>query len=77
MNYLLSFQFCLNSGNLCIYRDISSTIKVAVAAVWFWLVEISILQTFHYKGIKLAITISISFAALIILKTFILCWSYQ
>ena len=24
MNYLLSFQFCLNFGNLCIYRDVSS-----------------------------------------------------
>ena len=73
MNYLLSFQCCLNSGNLCIYRDVSSTIKVAVAAVWFCLVEISVLQTFHYKGIKLVITISISFAALIISKPFILC----
>ena len=25
MNYLLSFQFCLNFGNLCIYRDVSSS----------------------------------------------------
>ena len=31
MNYLLSFQFCLNFGNLYIYRDVPSTIKVAVA----------------------------------------------
>ena len=40
MNYLLSFQFCLNFGNLCIYRDVSSTLKVAVAAVCFCLIEI-------------------------------------
>ena len=39
MNYLLSFQFCLNFSNLCIYRDVSRTLKVAVAAVYFCLVE--------------------------------------
>ena len=40
MNDLLSFQFCLNFGNLCIYREVSSTLKVAVAAVCFSLSEI-------------------------------------
>ena len=79
MNYLLSFQFCLNFGNLCIYRDVSSTSKVAVAAVCFCLVEMKccVLQRFHYRGIKLAIVISISFAAvftLITLKPFIFDW---
>ena len=40
MNYLLSIQFCFNFGNSCIYRDVSSTLKVAVAAVRFCLFEI-------------------------------------
>ena len=43
MNYLLSFQFCLNLGNLCIYRDVSSTLKMAAAVVCFCLVEIKCL----------------------------------
>ena len=40
MNYLLSFHFCLNLGNFCILRDVSSTSKTAVAAVCLFLVEI-------------------------------------
>ena len=49
MNYLFSFQFCLNFGNLCIYRDVSSTLKVAVAAVCFCLIEIKCFaNTLHY-----------------------------
>ena len=40
MNYLLSIQFCFSFGNSCIYRDVSSTLKVAVAAVRFCLFEI-------------------------------------
>ena len=41
MNYSLAFQFSLKFGNLCIYRDVSSTSKVSVAAVCFCLVEIN------------------------------------
>ena len=40
MNNLLSFQLCLNFGKLYIYCDASSTLKVAVAVVFFCLVEI-------------------------------------
>ena len=43
MNYLSSFQFCLNFGNFCIYHDVPSTLQVAVAAVCFCLVEIKCL----------------------------------
>ena len=50
MKYLLSFQFCLNFGNLCIDRDVSSTIKVAVAAVWFCLVEIKCSANISLQG---------------------------
>ena len=50
MNYLLSFQFCLNFGNLCIYRDVSSTVKVAVAAVCFCLIEIKCLANILSQG---------------------------
>ena len=39
MNYLFPFQFCLNFGNLCIYRDVLSTLKIAVAAVCFCLIH--------------------------------------
>jgi len=35
MNYLLSFQFCLNFGSLCIYRDVSGNLRAAVAAMRF------------------------------------------
>ena len=52
MNYLLFFQYCLNFGNLCIYREVSSTLKVVVAAVCFCLIEIkcfaNILSQGHY-----------------------------
>ena len=50
MNYLLSFQLCLNFGNLCIYRDVSRTLKVAVAAVCFCLVEIKCLANTSLQG---------------------------
>ena len=40
MNYLLSCQFCLNFGNLCIDHDVSSNMTVAVAALRFCLVDI-------------------------------------
>ena len=77
MNYLLSFQFSLKFGNLCIYRDVASTSKVAVAAVCFGLVEISALLTFHCKGIKLVIAISISLAAVFTLVTFKISISFS
>ena len=76
INDLLPFQFCLNFGNLCIYRGISSTLTMAVAPECFCFVEISVLQTFHYKGIELVLAVSISFAAiftLVTLKPFVLC----
>ena len=50
MNYLLSFQFCLNFGNWCIYRDASSTLKVVVAAVCFCLVEIKCFANISLQG---------------------------
>ena len=74
MNYLLSFQFCLNFGNLCIYRDVSSAVKMTVAAMCFCLIEIKCLANIYHKGIMLVNVISISFATvftLITLNTFI------
>ena len=50
MKYLLSFQFCLNVGNLCIYRDVSNTFNVAVAAVCFCLTEIRCFATILSEG---------------------------
>ena len=50
MNYLLSFQFCLNFSNLCFYRDVSSTLKVAVAVVCFYLVEIKCFANISLQG---------------------------
>ena len=50
MTYLLSIQFCFNFGNSCIYRDVSSTLKVAVAAVHFCLVEINFFANSSLQG---------------------------
>ena len=71
INDLLPFQFCLNFGNLCIYRGVSSTLTMAVAPECFSLVEICVLQAYHYKGIELVIAISISSSVLTTLKPFI------
>ena len=60
MNYLLSFQFCLNFGNLCIYRDVSSTLKVAVAALSFCLTEI---ECFANISLLISLLLDLAFAA--------------
>ena len=50
MNYFLPFQFCLKFGNLCICFNVSSTLKVAVAAVCFCLVEIKCFANISLQG---------------------------
>ena len=50
MNYLLSMQFCFNFGNSCIYRYVSSTLKVADLAVRFCLVEIKCFANSSLQG---------------------------
>ena len=57
MNYLLSFQLCLTFGNLCIYHNVSSTLKVGVAAVCFCLIEIT-----YFANISLLISLLLDFA---------------
>ena len=59
MNCLLSFQFCLNFGNLCIYRGVSSTVKVAVAAVCFCLIEI---KCFANISLLISLLLDLAFA---------------
>ena len=60
MNYLLSFQFCLNFGNLCISRDVSSTVKVAVAAVCFCLIE---MKCFANISLHISLLLDLVFVA--------------
>ena len=50
MTYFLSFQFCLNFGNLCIYHDVSSTLQEAVAVVCFCLIEIKCFANILSQG---------------------------
>ena len=80
MNYLLSFQFCLNFGNLCIYRDVSITVKVEVAAVCFCLIEIVFCKHFTTRDYVFTLTTfkTFIFASAIEgrLEIFFLCCNY-
>ena len=60
MNYLFSFQFCLNFGNLCIYRDVSTTLKVAVAAMCFFDIEI---KCFANTSLLISLLLDLAFTA--------------
>ena len=60
MAFLFSFQFCLNFGNLCIYRDVSTTLKVAVAAMCFCLIEI---KCFANTSLHISLLLDLAFAA--------------
>ena len=60
MNYLFSFQFCLNFDNLCIYRNVSTTLKVAVAALCFCLIEI---KCFANTSLLISLLLDLAFAA--------------
>ena len=82
INYLLSFQSCLNFASCIFYRDVSSTSKVTTAAVCFCLVDINCFAKISLQGDQVSncdfkficCTNNINLFTLITVKTFIFVW---